>query len=154
MKASCSCCDLLLYSLCRQNTAKERSYCLSARFFFFCARSEHVFPTKKIVILFLEHNGGTNVHDSRGLNLERKCFVTDCKASHLSGIMFVFILLWSLVSEMDHGVVVCSLEEVCSFLVNMLPCSRNSCHPGISSLQASPQCVCFESKLLFPRSGV
>lgn len=114
---------------------------------------ELVFPTKKIVI-FLEHNRGTNAHDSRGLNLERKCFVTDCKTSHLSEIMFVFILLWSLVSEMDHGVVARSLEEVCSFLVNMLPWSRDSCHPDISSLRESPHCVCFESKLLFPRSGV
>lgn len=135
MKASCSCCDLLLYSLCRQNTAKERSYCLSAHsssFFF-----QSMYSPQRKLSSFLEHNGGTNA-DSRGLNLERKCFVTDCKASHLSEIMFVFILLWSLVSEMDHGVVVCSLEEVCSFLVNMLPCSRNSCHPGISSLKASP----------------
>lgn len=94
------------------------------------------------------------MHDSRGLNLELKCFVTDCKTSHLSAIMFVFTLQWSLVSEMDHGVVVCSLEEVCSFLVNRLPCSRDSCHLGISSLSASPQCVYFGSKLLFPRSGV
>lgn len=64
------------------------------------------------------------MRDSRGLNLERQCFVTGCKASRLSEMMFVFILSRSLVSEMDHGVVVSSLEEVCSFLVNMLPCSR------------------------------
>ncbi len=149
MKASCSCCDLLLYSICRQNTAKEKSYCLSAHFFF-----QSMYSPQRKLSSFLEHNRGINGHDSRGLNLQRKCFATDCKTSHLSAIMFVFILLWSLVSEMDHGVVVCSLEEVCSFLVNMLPCSRDSCHPDISSLKALPQSVCFESKLLFPRSGV
>lgn len=91
---------------------------------------------------FLEHNWGANMHDGWGLNLERKCFVTDSKTSRLSAIMFIFILLWSLVSEMDHRVVVCSLEEVCSFLVNMLLCSWDSCHPDISSLKASPKRVC------------
>lgn len=129
---------------------KRRKLLFISAFLFF---QSLYFPQRKLSS-FLEHNRGTNVHDSRGLNLERKCFVTDCKTSHLSEIMFVFILLWSLVSEMDHGVVVCSLEEVCSFLVNMLPCSRDSCHPSISSLKASLQCVCFESKLLFPRSVV
>lgn len=134
-------------------TQQRKEAIVYQRVVFFSFFQSMYSPQRKLSS-FLEHNGGTNVHDSRGLNLERKCFVTDCKASHLSEIMFVFILLWSLVSEMDHGVVVCSLEEVCSFLVNMLPCSRNSCHPGISSLKASPQCVCFESKLLFPRSEV
>lgn len=145
MKASCGCRDPLLYSMRRQNTAKERSHCL---------RAPLLFLSKKIVVPAWGHNGGANVRDSRGLNLQGKCFVTERNASHPSEIMFVFILLWSLVSEMDHGVVVCSLEEVCSSLVNMLPCSRDSCHPDISSLDASPRRVCFESKLLFPRSGV
>lgn len=121
MKASCSCCDLLLCGLCRQNTAQERSHCLSAQLFYFFPSMKS--PQRKLSS-FWEHNGGANVRDSRGLNLERQCFVTGCKASHLSEMMFVFILSRSLVSEMDHGVVVSSLEEVCSFLVNMLPCSR------------------------------
>lgn len=51
--------------------------------------------------------------DNWGLNLELNCFVSDCKTSLQSAVMFVFILLWSLVSEMDHGVAVCLLEELC-----------------------------------------
>lgn len=54
--------------------SKRKSYCLSAHFFFQCMCS----PQRKLSS-FLERNRGTNVHDSRGLNLERKCFVTECK---------------------------------------------------------------------------
>lgn len=79
------------------------------------------------------------MHDGRGLNLQLNCFVTDCKTNRLSAVMFAFILPWSLVSEMDHGVVFCLSDEDCSFLVNMPPCSRGSCHPDISSLRASLQ---------------
>lgn len=136
MKASCGCCDLLLYSICRQNAAKEKTYCLSVHFVF-----QSMYSPQRKLSSFLEHNRGTIVHDGPGLNLERQCFVANCKTSHLSAIMFAFRLVRSLVSEMDHRVVVCSLKEVCSFRVNMLAYSTDSCHPGISSLKAPLQCL-------------
>lgn len=73
MKASCSCRDLLLYSICRQNAAEEKSNCLSARFVF-----QSMYSPQRKLSPFLERNRGTNVDDSRGLNLERRCFVADC----------------------------------------------------------------------------
>ena len=76
-----------------------------------------MYPPQRKLSSFSQHNRGTSARDCRGLNLEGKRFVTDCKKKrgHLSGIVSVVMLPRSLVSEMDHGAVVCSLAEVCSF---------------------------------------
>lgn len=113
MKASCSCCDLLLYSICRQNTAEGKDHCLSVHFGF-----QNTYSPQRKLLSFPEQNGGMNVYDDEVLTW-RNVFIASRKSSRASAILFISVRLWSSLSEMDRGVVVCSLAQVCSFLVNI-----------------------------------
>lgn len=135
-----------------KHSKREKLLFISA----FSPLSRACIPHKENCHLFSQHNRGTSARDSRGLILEGKRFVTDCKERPS---------IWDCACR--HVAVVVSFRNgpwsCCLFISGGLFISWLTRRhvPETAVTQALAVCrhpphqwVCFESKLLFPRSGV